>query len=83
MKLSFVKVSYHSTKVKYFGLPGVGLNAGVALLNLTRWTPAVALYSDTIVTIRLRDLPGGGFSETVRYIWEKQPRLSLADQVSI
>jgi len=49
----------------YFGVPGLGLNAGVALMNLTR----------------LRDLPGGGFTEISRYIWQKHRlKLTLADQ---
>jgi len=51
--------------IPYFGPPGLGLNAGVALLNLTR----------------LRDMWGGGFTEAVRFLWEKHRNsLSLADQ---
>jgi len=51
--------------IPYYGLPGLGLNAGVALMNLTR----------------LRELPGGGFTEISRYIWEKyREKLTLADQ---
>jgi len=51
--------------ISYFGPPGLGLNAGVALLNLTR----------------LRDMWGGGFTEAVRFLWERhRDSLSLADQ---
>jgi len=51
--------------VPYFGVPGLGINAGLALMNLTR----------------LRDLPGGGFTEISRFIWQKyRLKLKLADQ---
>lgn len=47
------------------GPPGLGLNAGVILYNLTR----------------LRQLPGGGFTEAVRFVRERWgDRLRLADQ---
>ena len=67
----------------YFGLPGLGLNAGVALMNLTRFYffPASLLQALKITYLylyffRLRDLPGGGFTEISRYIWQKH-RLAM------
>ena len=39
----------------YYGLPQNGLNSGVVLMNLTR----------------LRALPGGGFTGTIRAIWDE------------
>ena len=38
------------TNIPYFGPPGVGLNGGVALINLTR----------------MREMSGGGFTGSVR-----------------
>lgn len=63
--LAPVEAHYSRSRLPYFGLPGLGANAGVMLMNLTR----------------LRNLPGGGFSEVVRHIWLKHGyALSLADQ---
>ena len=67
----------------YFGFPGLGLNAGVALLNLTRFFffPTSLLQGLKIIYLylsffRLRDLPGGGFTEISRFIWQKH-RLAM------
>ena len=76
------------TNIPYYGLPGLGLNAGVALMNLTRWKMAqwisylyrilftgLILKSGMVCWIfwlkRLRELPGGGFTEVARFLWEK------------
>jgi len=68
LALAPVEAHYSTTKahpLPYYGPPGSGLNGGVALMNLTR----------------LRALPGGGFTEAVRYIWERHKgNLPLADQ---
>jgi len=68
LALAPVEAHYSVVKAKplpYYGPPGSGLNGGVALMNLTR----------------LRALPGGGFTEAVRYIWERHKgNLPLADQ---
>jgi lipopolysaccharide biosynthesis glycosyltransferase len=51
MALSAVEFSYgRNYEIPHFGPPGVGLNAGVILMNLTR----------------MRDMSGGGFTGSVR-----------------
>ena len=51
MALSAVELSYgRNYEIPHFGPPGVGLNAGVILMNLTR----------------MRDMSGGGFTGSVR-----------------
>ena len=51
MGLAAVEFSYSTNfDIPHFGPPGVGLNAGVILMNLTR----------------MRDMSGGGFTGTVR-----------------
>ena len=67
----------------YFGVPGLGLNAGVVLMNLTRFyffptslSKALKITYLYLSFFRLRDLPGGGFTEISRYIWQKH-RLAM------
>ena len=55
-------------RIPFYGLPGTGLNGGVILMNLTR----------------LRALPGGGFTGTVRSIWDEyKGNLPFPDQESL
>ena len=52
MAMSAVEFSYGGIyNIPHFGPPGVGLNAGVIMMNLTR----------------MRDMSGGGFTGSVRY----------------
>lgn len=49
----------------YYGPVGMGLNAGVILLNMTR----------------MRRMVGGGFTEAIRVVWHKYAdKLHLAEQ---
>jgi lipopolysaccharide biosynthesis glycosyltransferase len=49
----------------YYGLVGMGLNAGVILFNMTR----------------MRRMVGGGFTEAIRVVWHKYAdKLHLAEQ---
>ena len=58
-------VQKNNPRIPYYGLPGVGLNSGVFLMNLTR----------------LRALPGGGFTGAVRAIWDQyKGNLVFGDQ---
>jgi len=66
MGLAAVEFSYsRNVKIPHFGPPGVGLNAGVILMNLTR----------------MRDMSGGGFTGSVRWVYNIHRRqLTMADQ---
>ena len=58
-------VKKENPRIPFYGLPGTGLNSGVVLMNLTR----------------LRALPGGSFTGTVRSIWDEyKGKLVYADQ---
>ena len=58
-------IYYTIKKFPYFGPPGVGLNAGVIMMNLTR----------------MRYMSGGGFTGAVRHVFYKHKfNIKLADQ---
>ena len=58
-------IKKENPRIPFYGLPGTGLNSGVMLMNLTR----------------LRALPGGGFTGTVRSIWDEyKGNLPFPDQ---
>ena len=59
------RMKKENQRIPFYGLPQVGLNGGVALMNLTR----------------LRALSGGGFIGAVRSIWnEYKGNLQFAEQ---
>ena len=51
----------------YYGPPGVGLNAGVIMMNLTR----------------MRHMPGGGFTGSVRWVRDDRSHVNFHQEIVI